>query len=113
MAAPVFTRGEILLAWLVFSDGRGTKRRPVLALHDFGDDDLLVVPITSHPARTATDAILSDWRGAGLRLPSTVGVTKLATIAKSCIARKLGKLPPRDLVQVMETAASVFKESLP
>ena len=53
MAAPLYSQGEVLLAWLVFSDGQGTKRRPVLLVRDFGDADLLIVPITSQlsPAR--------------------------------------------------------------
>ena len=92
MGAPAYSQGEILLAWLVFSGGQGAKRRPVLVVHDFGDGDLLVVPVTSHPARTERDVILRDWRAAGLKLPSTVRVEKLATIQKSCVARRLGRL---------------------
>src|ERR1035437_6438858 len=53
----------------VFSDGQGAKRRPVLVVHDFGDDDLLVVPITSQRACVVTDLILLDWKSAGLKLP--------------------------------------------
>jgi hypothetical protein len=49
-------QGEVLLAWLVFSDGQGAKRRPALVVRDFDDDDLLVVPITSHSARGKADA---------------------------------------------------------
>ena len=63
------TQGEVLLAWLVFSDGQGAKRRPVLVVNDFGDDDLLVAPITSQAARVCADVGLSDWQGAGLKLP--------------------------------------------
>ncbi len=107
------TQGEVLLAWLVFSDGQGAKRRPVLVVHDFGDDDLLVVPITSQAARGSADVILSNWQGAGLKLPSVVRVEKLATISKSCVARKLGQLPANELVRVKETLAAVFKQILP
>jgi hypothetical protein len=63
---PTHPHGEALLAWLVFSDGQGAKRRPVLVVHDFGDDDLLVAPITSQPARVAADVTLSDWQGRGI-----------------------------------------------
>ncbi len=104
--------GEVLLAWLVFSDRQGAKRRPVLVVHDFGDDDLLVAPITSQPARASADVMLSDWKGAGLKLPSVVRVEKLATIAKSCVARKLGALPANERVRVRETLAIVFKQIL-
>ena len=106
------SQGEVLLAWLVFSDGQGAKRRPVLVVQDFGDDDLLVVPITSQRARTARDLLLADWQGAGLKLPSTVRSEKLATIEKSCVARKLGVLPSAELTRVKETLAAVFKQIL-
>jgi mRNA-degrading endonuclease toxin of MazEF toxin-antitoxin module len=110
MAAHI--QGEVLLAWMVFSDGQGAKRRPVLVVHDFGDDDLLVAPITSQHARVPTDLVLADWKSAGLKLPSIVRVEKLATISKSCVARKLGALPSAELVRVKETLAAVFKQIL-
>ncbi|MBI4658790.1 MAG: type II toxin-antitoxin system PemK/MazF family toxin [Verrucomicrobia bacterium] len=112
MAAPVYSKGEVLLAFLVFSGGQGAKRRPVLVVHDFGDADLLVVPITSQRARVGTDLVLSDWKSAGLKLPSTVRTEKLATIEKSCVARRLGTLLPEDFTRVTETLATVFKQIL-
>ena len=77
-----------------------------------GDDDLLVVPITSQPARVTADVVLSDWQRAGLKLPSTVRMEKLATIEKSCVARKLGVLPSNALARVRETLAALFKQIL-
>lgn len=112
MPAPIHAQGDVLLAWMVFSDGRGTKRRPVLVVCDFGDDDLLVAPITSQPARTAADVVLADWQGAGLKLPSIVRTEKLATIAKMSVARKLGALPSKELARVREAFASFFKRIL-
>jgi mRNA interferase MazF len=109
---PAHNQGEVLLARLVFSGGQGAKRRPVLVVQDFGDDDLLVAPITSQLARTAADLVLTDWKSAGLQLPSTIRIEKLATIEKSCVARKLGTLPPAELVRVKETLAAVFKQIL-
>lgn len=112
MPAPAYSQGEVLLAWLVFSDGQGSKRRPVLVVHDFGDDDLLVAPVTSHPARTITDAVVSGWKEAGLKLPSTTRVEKLATIEKSCVERKLGRLLPPDFTTFKEVLATVCKQFL-
>ena len=109
---PTHRQGEVLLAWLIFSDGQGAKRRPVLVVRDFGDDDLLVAPITSQPARVVTDVMLYDWKDAGLKLPSVVRAEKLATIAKSCVARRLGALPTNELVRVRETLATVFEQIL-
>jgi mRNA-degrading endonuclease toxin of MazEF toxin-antitoxin module len=110
MASLTFLKGEVLLALLVFSDNQGSKRRPVLVVHDFGDSDLLVVPITSHTVRTQTDVFLSDWKNAGLKLPSTVRTEKFATIAKSCVVKKLGALPANDLTCVNQSISAVCKQ---
>lgn len=109
---PAHSQGEVLLAWLTFSDGQGAKRRPVLVAQDFGDDDLLVAPITSQARRVAADVVLDNWQGAGLKLPSVVRIEKLATISKSCVVRKLGQLPAKELVRAKETLATVFKQIL-
>lgn len=107
---PDLPQGEVLLAWLLFSDGQGSKRRPVLVVYDFGDDDLLVVPVTSHPARTVSDVAVAKWKEAGLKLPSTIRVDKLATVGKKCVERSLGRLGPEDLKKFKEALALVCRE---
>jgi len=107
--APLYSFGDVLLASLVFSDGQSTKKRPVLVVTDFGDNDLLVVPITSHAARVETDTSISEWKNAGLRLPSCVRTEKLATIQKSLVIRKLGTLMPADLEVVRANLAVILK----
>jgi mRNA interferase MazF len=105
----MYSQGDVLLAWLFFTDGQASKRRPVLVVQDFGDDDLLVVPITSHPTRGDMDLLITDWKTAGLRLPSVIRVAKLATIEKTCVARKLGGLPQTALIQFKETLTVVCR----
>jgi mRNA-degrading endonuclease toxin of MazEF toxin-antitoxin module len=73
---------------------------------------LLVVPITSQPARMMSDVPISDCQSAGLRLPSTVRVEKLATIEKTCVARKLGVLPSDELTRVRQALAGLFRQIL-
>jgi len=97
-----FQFGDVLLATLVFSDASGAKKRPVLVVHDGGDADLLVLPVTSHPPRTAEDVSLVAWQAAGLRLPSTARTAKLATVAKSMVARSLGRITAEDERRVRE-----------
>jgi mRNA-degrading endonuclease toxin of MazEF toxin-antitoxin module len=110
MTSSAFSQGDVLLALLVFSDSQGSKRRPVLVVHDFGDSDLLVVPITSHAARTQTDVFLNDWKSAGLKLPSTVRTEKFGTVAKSCVVKNLGTLPANDLTRVKQSISAVCKQ---
>jgi hypothetical protein len=96
MTRVAYCLGEVLLARVPFPDGSGVKKRPVLVVHDPGDADVLVVPVTSHPPRTAEDLALNDWAGAGLRLPSTARLSKLATLGKATIFRPMGRLISSD-----------------
>jgi mRNA interferase MazF len=107
-----FTQGDLLLVTLVFSDGSGAKRRPVMVVYDSGDEDLLVAPVTSHPLRSIRDVALARWQEAGLRLPSCVRLEKLATVAKSTMIRSLGKLPPDALAQVKTVLKQYFADVL-
>ena len=46
MTNPTWSQGEVLLAHLDFSDSPAGKRRPVLVVYDFGDEDLLAFRTT-------------------------------------------------------------------
>lgn len=101
--------GEVLLASLVFSAQDGTKKRPVLVVHDGSDDDVLVVPVTSHAVRSSWDIMLTDWREAGLRLPSVVRAEKLATIAKRTVTARLGSLTVNDRTRLKTELPKLFQ----
>ena len=91
-----YTPGDIVLLEFPFSDAVGVKRRPALVLLDTGDEDVLVARVTSHITHTAFDVELMEWEQAGLLLPSTVRLHKLATLEKRLIRRKLGTLTVED-----------------
>ncbi|MEW5719886.1 MAG: type II toxin-antitoxin system PemK/MazF family toxin [Chloroflexota bacterium] len=88
--------GDIVLVDFPFVGEEQTKRRPALVVLDTGDADLVVARVTSQPRQVAFDAEITDWRGAGLLLPSIARLHKLATLEKSLVARTLGKLQPAD-----------------
>ncbi len=101
-----FSPGEVLLVPVVFSDGSGHKKRPVVIVYESGDADLLVAPITSQVARSPRDVPVVNWQRAGLRLPSVVRLEKLATVEKSTVVRKIGHLAPDD----WEKAKTILKQ---
>src|SRR5690242_3640894 len=105
-----FSQGEILLVPVAFTDGSGVKRRPVVVVHDSGDADLLVAPVTSQAVRSARDVPINDWRQAGLRLPSLARMDKLATVEKSTVVKSLGKLTPGDRKKVKDVLNKFFAE---
>ena len=88
------------MAALIFSSQEGTKNRPVLVVYDAGDDDLLVAPVTSHAGRSERDISLDRWKEAGLRLPSTVRLEKLATIEKGRVVQQLGEVTGSDRLRL-------------
>ena len=81
---------------VVFSDSGGHKKRPVIVVCDYGDADLLVAPVTSQAVRSPRDVLVVNWQRAGLRLPSIVRIEKLATVEKTTVVRKMGRLTPDD-----------------
>jgi mRNA interferase MazF len=105
-----FSPGDVLLVPLVFSDGSGHKKRPVVIVHDSGDADLLVAPVTSQAARSHRDVPVVNWQRAGLRLPSIVRLEKLATVEKSTIVKKMGQLAPDDWEKVKTVLKHFFAD---
>lgn len=95
-----YRSGEIVLLSFPFADTTGAKRRPALVILDTGDEDIIVVRVTSQVAQTAFDVELMEWQQAGLLLPSVVRVHKVATLEKRLVERRLGALTPSDWAQV-------------
>jgi mRNA interferase MazF len=96
----LFEPGELVLLAFPFSSGDVVKQRPALVLLDTGDLDLLVARVTTQVHESLHDVPIHDWKQAGLLAASTVRIHKLATLEKSRVQRKLGRLSPRDLAAV-------------
>ncbi len=107
-----FYPGEVLLLPVLFSDGSGHKKRPVIIVYDSGDADLLVAPVTSQAARSPRDVPVTDWPRAGLRLPSIVRLEKLATVEKPTVIRKMGRLTPADWEKCRAVLQQLFADIL-
>jgi len=74
-----FRFGDIVLVDFPFSDRPAEKRRPGLVIAHDPHGDLLLARISSKVAQLPTDVPLRQWREAGLNIPSTVRLLKLAT----------------------------------
>lgn len=82
----------LLLNAYPFSDLSGFKKRPALVIADVGDDDVVVTRITSEEPRDDHDLELDRWKGFGLLLPSTVRISKMATLSKRLVLKKIGRV---------------------
>jgi mRNA interferase MazF len=98
------SRGDIVLVKFVFADEKGVKQRPGLivssARYHRSRREAILAAITSQVGRSLVgDYHLTQWKEAGLPLPSTVtGIIR--TIKQDMIVRKLGALPASELAQV-------------
>jgi mRNA interferase MazF len=83
-----------------------------LVLLDTGDDDILVARITAQVRQDDFDCELKNWADAGLRVPSTVRLHKLATLKKTLVERTLGRLSSADadcICQTLSRMATALK----
>jgi mRNA interferase MazF len=93
--------GELWLANIPFTDGSSAKRRPVLVLWLDGQD-VVVAAVTSALPRTATDVALKNWRESGLRVASTVRLSRLDCLEQSLLQRRLGLLQPTNATAIRD-----------
>jgi mRNA interferase MazF len=100
--------GEIVLLLFPFTDMGGAKRRPALVLLDTGDTDIVVARVTSQTHQSQYDVEITDWRRAGLRLPSIVRLHKLAALEKALVDRSLGTLTAADWATVRATVQRMW-----
>ena len=110
---PSMTRyrwGDVVLVAFPLSDMSGTRRRPGLALYDSGDEDVMLARITTQETHHQTDVRLSGWKAAGLIAKSAVRLSKVATIKKSLVDRRLGTLSTQDRAVVRRVWAGMFQD---
>ncbi|MBM4460334.1 MAG: PemK-like protein [Chloroflexi bacterium] len=87
--------GDFWVAEILFTNGSGAKRRPILVLWLDGQD-AVVAAVTSAAPRTPTDVPLADWQKSGLRAASTVRLSRLDCLEQSLLIFRLGHISKTD-----------------
>ena len=93
--------GEIWLADIPFTHGAASKLRPVLILWTDAAD-VVVAAVTSAPPRSPSDVSLRDWSAEGLRVPSTVRLSRLDCLEQSLLRRRFGLISQFDGPQLKQ-----------
>ena len=89
-----FSRGEVVLLPIPFTDLTSRKVRPAVVIgHSSHPGDLFVVPISS--VLQNVDLLLQDWKKAGLNVPCGLK-SQLATIEDRLVVKSVGLLSPQD-----------------
>ena|ERR1043166_8680658 len=91
--------GEVWLAKIPFTSGTASKLRPVLVLWEDAAD-AVVAAVTSAPPRSVTDVPLEDWAAEGLRVPSTLRLSRLDCLEQVVLRRRLGTISLADALRV-------------
>ncbi len=93
--------GEFWVADIPFTSGGGSKKRPILVLWLDGND-LVAAVVTSAKPRTQSDVPLNDWAASGLRVASTVRLSRLDCLEQSLLLAKIGQVSESDAKRLKE-----------
>ncbi len=104
--------GDIVLVVYPFADLISIKKRPALVLVDTGDQDVIVARITSKKIRTAFDVEIIKWQQAGMLVPSIIRTSKVITLEKHLIEKRLGQLQRRDREEVSKSLRQLWRNIL-
>ncbi|MDB9342928.1 type II toxin-antitoxin system PemK/MazF family toxin [Nodularia spumigena CS-586/05] len=93
--------GEFWVANIPFTNAGGFKKRPILVLWLDGDDVVAAV-VTSAKPRTQTDVPLNDWATSGLRVSSSVRLSRLDCLEQPLLLAKIGQVSESDANRLKE-----------
>ncbi|MGA2260537.1 MAG: type II toxin-antitoxin system PemK/MazF family toxin [Acidobacteriota bacterium] len=104
----IYNRGEVVVVNVPFSNGIGTKPRPALIISNPSFHgtlpDVIVCPISSQPRYHTKpgpgDCPIREWQSLKLLYASTVRVSKILSVDKKIIGRKLGIMARTDIAKV-------------
>lgn len=96
-------RWDIWLANVPYDGQPVSKPRPVLVLDD-DNLDVFVFKMTKTPPRSnfENEYPVIDWRGAGLRVQTTIRGGRRLRISKDAFIHKIGTLKAIDILNVKE-----------
>ena len=93
--------GDFWVANIPFTNGADSKKRPILLLWLDGED-VVAAAVTSAKPRSQTDVFLNDWSISGLRVASTVRLSRLDCLEKSLLLAKIGQISQADAAAVKQ-----------
>ena len=93
--------GDFWVAKIPFTNGTDSKKRPILLLWLDGED-VVAAAVTSAKPRSQTDVFLNDGSVSGLRVASTVRLSRLDCLEKSLLLAKIGQISQADAAAVKQ-----------
>ena len=104
-------KGDVVLITFPFTDLSGSKLRPAIVLVDT-TLDLTVCFITTQTGwQEASDVLLEPTTSNGLRKPSLVRISKIATLDRSLAKGLLGRLSSSEIADLNNKLKFLFQLS--
>jgi mRNA interferase MazF len=103
-----FEFGDMVLILFPQTAASTRKQRPGIVMLDIGDADLVIAPVTSKTRSAAGDLRLTDLTNSGLVRPSWVRLAKVATLLKTDVVRKLGRMASSDRIQIAQNWQKLY-----
>jgi mRNA interferase MazF len=104
-------KGDIVLIPFPFTDLSGTKLRPAPILAVASADVTVAFITTQVGWKEPTDIELQPDLSTGIKKPSLIRPSKLATIDKTIVLGRIGSLPSRILDQVNKSLKTILQLS--
>ncbi len=96
-------KGDIVLITFPFTDLSGSKLRPAVILADTNFDLTVCFITTQIGWQEATDVVLTPAATNGLRKPSLIRTSKIATLDRALAKGLLGRLSGQEVLEEHET----------
>ena len=93
-------KGEIILIPFPFTDLTGNKLRPTVILIETSLDLTVSFITTQLQWQETTDILLAPAATNGIKAPSLVRLSKIATVDRSLSVGKIGYLTPEEIMQL-------------
>lgn len=101
--------GEVWWVHFPFAEVDDEKRRPAIVI----DDDtiaILAMYVTSQDKANPFNVEITDWKEAGLSVPSWARIDRIVKIAEWRMNSKIGTLSERDLTKIMQLVVEITKD---
>jgi len=109
-----FEQGELVVAFLLFSEQIGAKKRPALVISNTSynkkSEDIILLKITSQAKKTDYDIPLNqeDLAEGKLKVESQVMVDNPVTTYKGLIESKIGRISNQKLLEVKKKIKELY-----
>jgi mRNA interferase MazF len=108
-----YSFGDIVLVPFAFTDQSAAKKRPAVVVsseaYNQKRPDIIIMAVTSQMSAAAYygDIAINEWQPAGLLKPSVIKPV-VATIEKSLVIKKLGRLKQQDRSLLRQSFDKIF-----